>query len=321
MSLSIEPLKQADLPNVEKPFWKMTGPGAILVGLAIGAGELVVWPWITAKFGASMIWAAALGIFLQFWINIEIGRWSIVTGESMYTGFARLWKGYVYIFILANFLWLFLPGWARTSGSTLRALLFGPCGPGPDWLWTGITFLAIGAVLFGPKTIYSAVERTISILIFIIVIGLLIVVFKVGTLETLFEMMRGFLNFGHIQLDHEFPFHRFFSAVVFAGAGGLANLYYAYYLHDKQIGMGARIPRLLNPLRKEKEHEPETGFIFPITSENTKRFRRWFRYMVLDQILYFWILNSFTMFLFMFGALAVLHPAGDCTGSGQANLG
>lgn len=38
-----------------------------------------------------MIWAAVVGVFLQLWVNIEIGRWTVATGESAYTGFARLW--------------------------------------------------------------------------------------------------------------------------------------------------------------------------------------------------------------------------------------
>lgn len=44
-----EPLddpKTADLPEMTLPFWKIAGPGAILVGLSIGAGEIVIWPRI-----------------------------------------------------------------------------------------------------------------------------------------------------------------------------------------------------------------------------------------------------------------------------------
>ena len=103
-------------------------PGAVLVGLSIGAGELVMWPWITAKFGASMAWAAALGVFLQLWINLEIGRWTIVTGEAPYTGFARAWMGFIYILLFLTFAGLFLPGWARVSGAALKGLIFGPDG-------------------------------------------------------------------------------------------------------------------------------------------------------------------------------------------------
>lgn len=65
MSVEIPPLQSADLPERKLPFWKMTGPGAVLVGLSIGAGELVIWPLIVAQYGATMLWGAALGVFLQ----------------------------------------------------------------------------------------------------------------------------------------------------------------------------------------------------------------------------------------------------------------
>ena len=69
MHSPIAPQKENDLPDRQKNFWRMTGPGAVMVGLAIGSGEIVLWPWITAKFGASMVWAAVLGIFMQMWIK------------------------------------------------------------------------------------------------------------------------------------------------------------------------------------------------------------------------------------------------------------
>tara|TARA_B100000700_G_scaffold328560_1_gene446790 strand:+ start:2804 stop:3043 length:240 start_codon:yes stop_codon:yes gene_type:complete len=65
-----------------------------LVGLAIGVGEIVVWPRIIAEYGATVAWAAVVGIFLQLWINLEIGRWTISTGETPFTGFSRIWGGF-----------------------------------------------------------------------------------------------------------------------------------------------------------------------------------------------------------------------------------
>ena len=257
-----------------------------------------------------MVWAAALGVFLQLWVNIEIGRWAICTGESLFYGYARLWRGFIHIFLFLSAITIFLPAWARASGSALKALLFGPQGPGPDWFWTALTFAAICAILLGPKTIYTAVERTVTLMVVIIVLGLILVAVRVGTLEHAAEMIRGLFNVGHVELDAEFPFHRFFSAVVYAGAGGFSNLYYIYYLRDKKIGMGGRFPKLMSPLRSRAKGGKQTGYIFPETTQNRRRFKQWFRYVVLDQTLYFWLLNSFTMFLFMFGALAVLHPRG-----------
>ena len=120
------------MPQRTLPFWKMTGPGAVLVGLSIGAGELVIWPRIAAQHGASMVWAAALGVFLQLWVNFEIGRWTIATGESAYKGFARVWRGFGVAFIAFNFFGWFFPGWARVSGTALKALILGPQHPTPD---------------------------------------------------------------------------------------------------------------------------------------------------------------------------------------------
>ena len=322
MPLPIPSLKEADLPAREKSLVKMMGPGIVMAGLAIGSGELIMWPWITSIVGAQLLWAAAIGIFLQLWINIEIGRWSIVTGESPFTGMVRVIKTIVYVWVFMIVVGKFLPGWARETGIALRDLIFGPGHSSPPWVWTAIVFAAVAAILFGPKVIYQAVERSIMFLIVVIVVGLIYVVWEIGSKELFMAMWDGVTNVFDFpdfpvpvfaddgSIRDELSFSRFFGAVVFAGAGGLGNLYYAYYLREKGIGMGARMPTLMSAAHKHETKEMDTGYLYPETEENQKRFRDWFRYVVTDQVLFFWLLGSFTMFLFIFGALAVLHPIG-----------
>ena len=322
MPLPIPSLKEADLPAREKSLVKMMGPGIVMAGLAIGSGELIMWPWITSIVGAQLLWAAAIGIFLQLWINIEIGRWSIVTGESPFTGMVRVIKTIVYVGVFMIVVGKFLPGWARETGIALRDLIFGPGHSSPPWVWTAIVFAAVAAILFGPKVIYQAVERSIMFLIVVIVVGLIYVVWEIGSKELFMAMWDGVTNIFDFpdfpvpvfaddgSIRDELSFSRFFGAVVFAGAGGLGNLYYAYYLREKGIGMGARMPTLMSAAHKHETKEMDTGYLYPETEENQKRFRDWFRYVVTDQVLFFWLLGSFTMFLFIFGALAVLHPIG-----------
>ncbi|SVD52111.1 uncharacterized protein METZ01_LOCUS404965, partial [marine metagenome] len=128
----VEDFKPGDMPERKFGFWQMAGPGAILVGLSIGAGEIIIWPRLVAEYGAGMVWAAVLGVFLQMWINLEVGRWTIATGETVFTGFSRIWKGFAPIFIfLTVFAWI-APGWGRASGLALKALLVGPGGFGSD---------------------------------------------------------------------------------------------------------------------------------------------------------------------------------------------
>lgn len=316
MSRHLEPLadfKSANLPEPPSSFWKLAGPGAVLVGLSIGAGEIIVWPRTVAEYGAGMVWAAMLGVFMQMWVNFEIGRWTIATGETVYTGYARVWRGFAPLFILFNVLGWLAPGWAMASGSALKALLVGPnFGEGTFWgshtCWTLITFGAAATLLFGPKMIYHSVEKTIEILIAIVTVGLILVAVVVGTADTWKELGQGAVNFGY--RSEGVSARDLFTWLVFAGAGGTSNLFYTFYLRDKNLGMGALIPDMQNPLRGRSESIPATGFRYPETSENRSRFAVWMRFVRKDQALFFWFLNSFTLLLFIFGALAVLRQQG-----------
>ena len=235
---------------------------------------------------------------------------------------ARVLKLLVYLFVFMIFVGKFLPGWARETGVALRDLIFGPQHDSPPWLWTALVFALVAAILFGPKVIYTAVERCIMVLIAIIVGGLIYVVWEIGTVEIFVAMWEGVINvfsFPDFPVDimaddgsvrDQLTFSRFFGAVVFAGAGGLGNLYYAYYLREKRVGMGARMPTLMSAVHKHEVKEMDTGYFYPDTPDNQRRFKDWFRFVVIDQTLFFWLLGTFTMFLFVFGALAVLHPIG-----------
>ncbi|MEE2877345.1 MAG: Nramp family divalent metal transporter [Candidatus Neomarinimicrobiota bacterium] len=300
--------KRADIPERTQSFWKLAGPGVILVGLSIGAGEIIIWPRIVAEYGPSMIWAAALGISLQLVVNLEIGRWTIATGETIFTGFSRIWKGFGSVFILLTLVGWLAPGWARASGLALKALLVGPTGYGSDVFWTIITFLMVAGILFGPKIVYQSMEKTILMLVVLVTVGLITLAFAIGSAEVWLKLGGGLINIGY--LDPGISVKSFFIAIVFAGAGGTANLFYSFYLRDKNIGMGAKIPRMNSPFRGKVEAVPATGFLFDETPKNLERFRSWWNYVRLDQTFFFWFLNTFTILLFVFGALAILHPRG-----------
>ena len=311
---SLSDLKPADLPEKTSSFWKLAGPGAVLVGLSIGAGEIVIWPRIVAQYGASMVWAAVIGVFLQMWINFEVGRWTIATGETVFTGYSRVWQGFAPLFILLTLLSWLAPGWGRASGLALKALTVGPQGFGSDTFWTVITFAFVAVILFGPKLVYNSVEKTVELLVVVVTVGLIVVATVVSTADTWKELAAGVMNVGY--RDPNMSIKALFIALVFAGAGGTANLFYSFYLRDKNIGMGAKIPELQNPLRRRAETIPTIGFIFADTEANTQRFRDWWSYVKKDQALFFWLLNTFTILLFIVGSLAVLHPQGIVPSSG-----
>jgi hypothetical protein len=291
----------------------MLGPGAVLVGLSVGAGEIVIWPRTVAQHGAGLIWAAVLGVFIQLWVNFEIGRWTLATGETVFTGFARAWRGFVPLFMVLTVLGWLAPGWAQASGSALKSLLFGvDFGKGTIWgsttLWTCITFGAAAGMILGPKFVYKSVERIIAVLVLVITVGLVIVAVTVGGTETWAELGKGIVNVGHKPAG--VPIKDLFTWIVFAGAGGTSNLFYSFYLRDKQMGMAAHAPVLTNPLHGRTEATAASGHVFADTPANRSAFRQWMRVMRWDQALIFWLLNTFTLLLFIYGALAVLKPMG-----------
>jgi hypothetical protein len=322
MSRWFKPLadfQPADLPQAPRSFWHLAGPGAVLVGLSIGAGEIIVWPRAVAEHGAGMVWAALVGVFLQLWINVEIGRWTVATGETVYTGFARVWRGFGPLFILLNIMGWLIPGWAQASGSALKALLVGPefgqgTFSGSLTCWTMITFAIAAVCLFGPRLVYHSVEKTIELLVLTVTLGLISVAATVGTGADWRELAQGAINFGH--RPSGVSAKQLFIWIVFAGAGGTSNLFYTFYLRDKNFGMGARIPDMENPLRGRNETIPATGFRFGESDENRGRFRVWMSHVRKDQVLFFWFLNTFTLLLFIFGALAVLRPLGSVPSEG-----
>lgn len=122
---SLPPLKYRDLPPAIS--WrKMIGPSIMLAGLSLGSGEFVLWPYITYKTGFVFFWACLLGVITQFFMNMEIERWTLATGESAITGFSRLNKNWAWIMLLLNIVPWAWPGWATGAGTMLSWTFLGP---------------------------------------------------------------------------------------------------------------------------------------------------------------------------------------------------
>ena len=109
---------QGDLPEAS-PLRRMIGPSVILAGLSIGSGEFVLWPRLTAEWGFTLFWACWVGVTMQFFLNMEIERWTLATGESAVVGFVRLSRVFVPVFLVCGTVPWIWPGWATGAGSIL----------------------------------------------------------------------------------------------------------------------------------------------------------------------------------------------------------
>src|SRR5262245_31643013 len=71
------------------------GPGIVWLALAQGSGELIWWPYIVARYGLAFLFLLIPACLIQWPVNHAIGRYTLLTGESILRGFLRLnrWFG------------------------------------------------------------------------------------------------------------------------------------------------------------------------------------------------------------------------------------
>ncbi len=303
MNKSFFPLKEKVLPVV--PHWRrMFGVGAVALGLALGSGELILWPHLVTKFGLGILWGALLGILFEYFINQEVARHSLATGESFFMSSGRILPKLAFFWLLSAFLLYIWPGWSGAMGATLVAL-FG-WGSATIWSWASLA-LILFFVLTGKKT-YNVMENMIKITVSAFFILLIVASFLNLNSEILKEAFLGMINFGW--LPDDITISVFMAAVVFAGAGGLLNLCVSFWYRDKGFGMGSYAGKIQNPITKELCTVSTTGYKFDMTSENLLRWKRWMRFVRIDQGVFFGFLGVVGLLLLSLNAYAVLSPLG-----------
>ena len=249
-----------DLPE-PLPLRKIVGASVVLLATALGSGELIIWPYITTQVGVGLLWLAFVGFSMQYFLNMEIERYTLATGETAVVGFTRFWKPWGIIFALGAFLPNAWPGWA-TGGATVLSYLFG-FGEGSVPIIAIIGLIAIGIAITASPVIYQTVEKVQFVLVGIIAVFMVVaLVFATnasvwGGIIT--EAPAGAANFPSAL--SQLGIATLLGAIAFAGAGGANNLTQSNYIRDKGMGMGARIPRLVSPITGEEVAAPSLGYM------------------------------------------------------------
>ena len=63
---------------------RLIGPSVILLGAAIGSGEWLLAPALTAKYAGTVLWVATVSVCLQACLNQEVSRYTLATGEPIF---------------------------------------------------------------------------------------------------------------------------------------------------------------------------------------------------------------------------------------------
>jgi Mn2+/Fe2+ NRAMP family transporter len=265
------------------------GPGIILA-TALGSGEYVIWPFVTANLGLAVLWAAVVAVAVQFFINMEVERYTLATGETAITGFTRLWKPWWFLFIVMAVVPNVWPGFA-TGAATCLSFVVG----GLDVRLVAVLgLLAVGVTLTASPVVYQTVEKFQTVIIAGVVVWLAIAVVAGTTADAWGDFITGFKSFGSIPFGENDAVTAavIAGAIAFAGSGGCGNLAVSNWVRDKGMGMGHYIPHIVSPMTGEEEAVPSTGTTFPDTPENRRRWHAWWKVANAEQAVTFWLIGT-----------------------------
>jgi hypothetical protein len=280
-----------DLPDPPRNLWRIVGPGVVAAGVGLGSGEFILWPYIASQVGLVFLWGAMLGVTTQFFLNMEIERYTLATGQTALSGFNRFWRHWGLVFAILVYFANLWPGWAM-SAATLATYIFG----GDARVIAVCGLLVIGAALTLAPVVYVALERLIFVKIVAVSTLVIMAIALAISADSWRALPAAFTT--DARLPTELGFALVLGAIAFAGSGGGQNLCQSNWIRDKGFGMGSYVPRLVSPVTGVEEAEPSAAhYIFEPTPANMARWRRWWRFANVEQAATFVAMTVLTICL------------------------
>ena len=290
------------LPFSVKNLLRTIGPGAIMLATSIGGGEWLVGPAMAVQYGREVFWIATVAIVLQLVFNLEAIRYTLYTGEPILSGIMRLKPSsrfWATTYVILAWMQLGLPALAASCATVLFATVAGRLPGAPDastlvYVTYLVMALTVAILLFG-----GTIERMLEyaswgMLAYIFVFLLAVNIFFVP-LSNWGATLAGFFTFGQVPAGVDLLLLGALAAS--AGQGGLGNLTITNWVRDKGFGMGGKVGAIPSAFGSKEVKLSHVGKVFPTNTENMRRWRLWWKYLVADQI-WLWATGCFLgMFL------------------------
>jgi hypothetical protein len=282
----LEPMPIRKLPAAP-PSMHILGPTVFLVALGVGMGESYMWPRLVLVFGPDIRWMFMVGVTLQAFVLLEMARYAMATGESIFFGAARVFKPMMWFFYVAAILIYIWPGHLSAGAAAFEEIT------GIPWQATACVALVFVGVLFSMlSVIYNFLEKLLGLLIGVLVVGTSVIAAIVGSWDDLASTLSGMFAFGYFP-DKALSaawFPIIVGSIAFAGPSGMQQMWYTLQLRDSGAGMGAHIPKIRG-LRSSGEAEsmPSRGYMFDTEDpEEMKKWKGWRKWVTFDALLLFW---------------------------------
>jgi len=306
----------------------VVGPGVIVLGMSIGSGEFLLGPAVFVRYGLSLLWVSAVAILLQTVFNLEVMRYTLATGEPVFTGFMRTRPSstaWAWVYATLYFLQVGWPAWAGTAAAAIFFLgarrLAGPDDATAIYLIGVGTFLACVAVL----SVGRRIERTLELLNWVMVVcilgGFVVLAALLVPLETWLAAGAGLAGVDtargeFVLIPAGVDYFLLGALVGYSGCGGVGNLTLSNWARDKGYGMGQRAGYIPAAIGGDEVTLAHSGFSFAPDTEAMRRWRGWWRIVRADQWGVFFTGALLGMVLPALLYVTLLAPGSDIQGLG-----
>jgi hypothetical protein len=200
-----------ELPEAPAFSWRnlgsLLGPGLVMASAAIGGGEWLTGPVVTSRYGGGLLWLAAISILVQVVYNVEISRYTLYTGEPIFTGKFRTLPGPKFWLLIYLFLdcGSFLPYLASSAAVPLSAIWLGelPDSANPAHqrllnVLSCFTFLVVMLPLMVGGKVYDSIKRVMTFKLIFVGGFLVFLALFYSRSDTWAEIFSGFLKVGNV---------------------------------------------------------------------------------------------------------------------------
>ncbi|MCA9381050.1 Nramp family divalent metal transporter [Candidatus Dojkabacteria bacterium] len=304
------------IPKAPKLTLAFIGPGIVLIAMGLGSGEFILWPYLVAQFGFGVIWGALVGITAQYFVSNESGRYTLSTGGSVYTAFAKLNKLIPSWFIISTFASFAWPG-IIGAGGTIFAHLFDIADAR---IPTIVMLLIIGLLLTFSGKVYTNLKNLQKFFVAVSIPVLFFIALALVDLDTITNITKGLVGIGnnYFLFPEGIPLMAFLGAVAYSGAAGNLILSHSFYVQDEGRGMAKYLDTQMdskNLSNKNRKMIPE-GIQPEESEENIGNFKQWFKISAFEQLFSFWFLGMVTIILLTIISFKLTFPY-----SGEEGLG
>ncbi len=279
---------------------QFAGPAVILGALSVGGFEAYNAGFVASLGFSHIYWVYLLSCFFQFFMNREVARYTIATGETILQGFSRLppakfWAPFTALFCLVQ------QGWPAWIGGAMAAAAFVMGGVPQVYGMVGIGLVLI--VFAASKYVYTTLEWLMYAAFVVANAGMVFMTLAMTRADVVGIVTSGWFAFGVVPAGITFSL---VGPFLNQPAGGFWNFWHTYWVREKGMGMGQYYGHLTGLVTKEEEIR-KTGYMFDIKdAKQMERFNGWMRLNSLSLAVFFLIIGGilFTYFASLAGYTA-----------------